>query len=287
VWDSSLAAEIVAHPSVLGGFIFEWQDEWWKSVGTQDFCQIPSPENLVSNNTADMFFDGPYALGGSAGCTYKAHITCGPLTYPVDLYTQDVCGYALGSPPDGYVNEAWFGFHSVEACQGAFLTNNATGVLHHHLTALTPRMALDSVAAVYQGAGNMRTMPTCAEMLPCWQCVTSQSAEEVNSGACNSQCSLQLSGSASPVLNSTNSTFASVAANFTAVVSSGSSFPPNPLPPVVPSNTDTVSSGSSTGGSTHTVGALSSSAPAVTADMAAGASLLALMLVAVLATQQV
>lgn len=72
-WDSSLTAEIVAHSAtVLGGFIFEWADEYWKSEGTQDFCQTPSSFADVADNTASMFNNGAYAQGGSAGCSHKA-----------------------------------------------------------------------------------------------------------------------------------------------------------------------------------------------------------------------
>jgi len=37
-WDARLAKEIDTHPAVLGGFIFEYADEWWKNVETQDHC---------------------------------------------------------------------------------------------------------------------------------------------------------------------------------------------------------------------------------------------------------
>ncbi len=31
-WDEGLTAEIANHPAVLGGFVFEWADEFWKST---------------------------------------------------------------------------------------------------------------------------------------------------------------------------------------------------------------------------------------------------------------
>jgi hypothetical protein len=134
-----------------------------------------------------MYTNGPYASGGSAGCTYKAHITCGN----PDAGFQDICGYYLPSAPDGYVNEAWFGLNRAIDCGDA--VGSGAGATHH-LTALSPRPVVASLTAVYGGPGGAdATQPTCEQMRPCYQCVAQQhSAAEVAGGACNAICSLKL-----------------------------------------------------------------------------------------------
>jgi hypothetical protein len=40
-----------------------------------------------------------YKMGGSAGCTYKAHLSCNN----PDANVHDLCGYFLWGAPDNYV----------------------------------------------------------------------------------------------------------------------------------------------------------------------------------------
>ena len=110
-WASNPASQDHNHThTALGGFIFEWIDEYWKNVETQDFCAVPAAYSDVATATAALIADeatSPYMavlaspVTGSANCTYKAHITC---NNPSN-FIHDVCGYFLDSAPDNYVNE--------------------------------------------------------------------------------------------------------------------------------------------------------------------------------------
>ncbi len=86
-WASSSAAEDRgATHTTLGGFLFEWVDEFWKTVETQEFCETPAPYADVATATASLKSSAstsPYYAKirsdekGSAKCSCKAHITCG------------------------------------------------------------------------------------------------------------------------------------------------------------------------------------------------------------------
>jgi len=224
-WDASLTGEISTAPHTLGGFIFEWHDEYWKSVETEDSCAEPSSIEDLAANTAALLSDresspfyynysdpdGAPKRTGAAKCTYKAHISCGNgnNTY------QDVCGYFLWASPDGYVNEAWFGLNRVTDC-GDMVGSGASA--SHHLTALTPRPALKAITSVYGGAGDVAASQTCEQLRPCWACVTAAGARDTANGACNSECGLLLNH-----VNTDNSTATSStgANNSTATSSTG------------------------------------------------------------------
>lgn len=49
-WDAKLATEIMTHNAVLGGFIFEWADEFWKVRKKEKSSFEPSahPNSLIS-----------------------------------------------------------------------------------------------------------------------------------------------------------------------------------------------------------------------------------------------
>jgi len=178
-WDASLTGEIMTAPHTLGGFLFEWHDEYWKNVETQDFCETPSSVADVAANTAGIELGNAYnKTTNSAGCTYKAHITCGNS----DSTYHDICGYYLESAPDQYVNEAWFGLNGVVDCGDMVGTT-------HHLTALTPRPVIKAITVVYGGEGGAAAVqPTCAQLRPCYQCVTGHTAQEVAAGQCTAVC---------------------------------------------------------------------------------------------------
>lgn len=110
----------------------------------------------------------------------------------------------LSIQKDGYVNEAWFGLNRAIDC-GDHVGEGASA--KHHLTALSPRPVIAALTAVYSGPGGAdAAQPTCAELRPCWQCVTAHSATEVAAGACNDICKLQLGGTITPPPGNGNST---------------------------------------------------------------------------------
>jgi len=197
-WDASLTGEISTAPHTLGGFLFEWHDEFWKNVETQDSCVTPSSVADLAANTAQLLSDpasspffynfsdpeGAPKRTGSAQCTFKAHISC-PNSDPT---YHDVCGYQLWAAPDGYVNEAWFGLNGVQDC-GDMVGSGAAAT--HHLTTLTTRPVIKAITTVYGGAGNVTAFPTCEQLRPCWACVTARSAAETANGACHDECWVQ------------------------------------------------------------------------------------------------
>jgi hypothetical protein len=75
-WDARLAKEIDTHPAVLGGFIFEYADEWWKNVETQDHCTtvgatLPPREEQTIAERLHGFVDSPSIL-----CVLRLLVPC-------------------------------------------------------------------------------------------------------------------------------------------------------------------------------------------------------------------
>lgn len=181
-WDVDLTAEVHGHAHVMGGILMAWQDENWKNQGTQDFCEQPCPKGREAECADPSTELGKtFQMGGSAGCTYKAHVTCSNF----DTTAHDLCGYYLTSAPDNYVNEAWFGLHGVEDCK----TSHADG--SHKLSAIVRRPVVDAMTKAFSGPGGA-TEASCKGLLTCWQCSVYSTEAEVKNGGCNRQCGMRL-----------------------------------------------------------------------------------------------
>lgn len=96
-WNSNLAHLLLNHSSeqklgsVAGGFVMAWVDEQWKTSLNVKGCS-----GMVK--WPDVGFD-------STTCDFKAHADCPSQNISI----PHLCGYPLGSPFDGYVNEGYFG----------------------------------------------------------------------------------------------------------------------------------------------------------------------------------
>lgn len=77
-WNLDLTTEILAATSTLGGILMEWHDEYWKNIGTEDKCVTPCPIDEIEACTdpANPRYADFQLNGGSADCTYKAHVSC-------------------------------------------------------------------------------------------------------------------------------------------------------------------------------------------------------------------
>ena len=181
-WDVALTTEVLAHAHVMGGILMEWHDENWKNQGTQDFCKTPCPKGREAECADPSTELGKtYQMGGSAGCTYKAHVTCSNF----DTTVHDLCGYYLTSAPDNYVNEAWFGLHGVQDCA----ISHADG--SHRLSTIVRRPVVDAITKVFGGAGGS-TEASCDGLKTCWQCAVYNTEADVSAGKCNAQCGMKL-----------------------------------------------------------------------------------------------
>jgi hypothetical protein len=162
-WDAGLAKELLIQRAevggvVVGGFVMAWTDEYWKGYRVQDRCNYPcAPADADECRSARA---SEFLPGGTAGCDFKAHFTCDD----ADAGYHDLCGYALGSAPDGYVNEEWFGITSPLACG---VQGPAGGF---HLDSLTLRPVFFALRALWGGAGVTETS-SCAELLQCHSCL--------------------------------------------------------------------------------------------------------------------
>ena len=177
-WDTDLTRELLGSPICLGGFLFEWEDEPWKNVETQDFCASPCPvDQLAECSDPTTALGAQYVQGGAAGCTYKAHLSCGD----PDPAVVDNCGYFLWGAPDNYVNEGWFGLNGVQDC------GDHVGATHH-LTVLKARQVVQSLTTLWGGAGNAPPPQTCDQIRPCYRCATTKTRDQIVNGECNSVC---------------------------------------------------------------------------------------------------
>lgn len=204
-WDMRLTSEIMGNYMdyggiVWGGFLMAWTDEYWKGVGTQDFCQNPCPDwyahthmhptvcavlrALLNERVVVVYrnvewcknggFDA-YKPGGSAGCTFKAHFTCS--NYNTQYH--DLCGYFLSAAPDNYVNEEWFGITAPIPCYKHDIDGG------HRLDSLYVRSAYLGIQQLWTGTQEVDTkFLTCESLEPCWHCSTSHPMEDLQAGVC-------------------------------------------------------------------------------------------------------
>jgi len=175
-WDTALTKEIEASSTAIGGILMEWHDEYWKNIGTQDKCDEPCPEGKDAECADPSSALHKALLSSSAGCTYKAHVSCPNH----NTLLHDVCGYFLESAPDGYVNEAWFGLHATEDCG----VSTAKG---QRLTALRARPVTVAIASLFSGPNDAQPR-SCDQMKPCWSCTTTNADKDIMAGKCDSVC---------------------------------------------------------------------------------------------------
>lgn len=158
-----------------------WTDEYWKGVGTQDFCQLPCADWNTEWCKSGGF--DAYKPGGSAGCTFKAHFTCS--NYNTQYH--DLCGYFLSAAPDNYVNEEWFGITAPVPCYQHDIDGG------HRLDSLYVRPAYLGIQQLWTGTQQVDTkFTTCDSLYPCWKCSTSYSMDDLNAGACIDICKLRM-----------------------------------------------------------------------------------------------
>jgi len=95
-WDESLSLLLMSSwedRGVLGGYLMSWNDEYWKNQCAVKGCN-PRYTEVGFNPML---------------CEYKGHVDC-PC---IDVSSNCLCGYALESTYDGYVNEGWYGINRV------------------------------------------------------------------------------------------------------------------------------------------------------------------------------
>lgn len=180
-WDGNLTRLILAaSPSaggaVVGSFVMAWVDEYWKNAAVQNMCNHPCPHaDIETCRTLNYSY---YDLGGGAGCRQFSHISCGDY----DSNYHDLCGYMIGSAPDQYCNEAWFGLNAPASC------NVSTGD-GYHLDAITMRPIAVRMMEMW-GVDAVRDVSvSCDAQLPCYKCVMGHTEAEIAGGkVCDVDC---------------------------------------------------------------------------------------------------
>jgi len=182
-WGKNLTQELIrasteAGGVVAGGFIMAWADEYWKNTAVQDMCRTPCPSADIDKcRGADR---AKYSIGGSAACAQFSHITCGD----ANTSYHDLCGYALGSAPDGYVNEAWFGLLQPNTCGvevgGGF-----------RLDVVVPRPITGALAGLWGASISSinSSFSSCQDLKPCYDCLMAHTDEQLaETTACHVAC---------------------------------------------------------------------------------------------------
>lgn len=95
-WNGILSALIKDYwnNGTLGGCLMSWVDEYWKNGYAVKGCAIKFGQPGFSPTL----------------CDYKGHVDC-PAE---DITKNSLCGYALDSTFDRYVNEGWYGINRVK-----------------------------------------------------------------------------------------------------------------------------------------------------------------------------
>ena len=185
LYDGELAGELDDHPASAGGLVFEWSDELWKGGSSPSGCAIPCQEgNLAACSSSSGII--AFQNGGSASCAWHSHIDC-PLA---NASVQALCGYPLGSAPDGYSNEEFFGLAGTRACEAQ---DGLTLVAGHSLDELQLRPAVRALARVWlAGAYSDSAVPansaSCSDLSSCYTCSSTTAVDDLLRGTCTSAC---------------------------------------------------------------------------------------------------
>lgn len=184
-WDVALATEIMeAYPekggALAGGFLMAWTDEFWKGASVQDHCNNPCPveeaDECRNHNVA------AFMPGGTAECSPHAHFTCDNS----DSTYHDLCGYWLYSAPDHYVNEEWFGITEPVRCHKQLPDGG------HNLDTLSLRPVYHAMQKLWRPGFSNTTKhpaaPSCFDLLPCYDCITTFTPKQVTAGFCDNAC---------------------------------------------------------------------------------------------------
>lgn len=99
-----------------------------------------------------------------------------------------VSGYWLAAAPDNYVNEEWFGITAPIRC-GLHKVNPDGVDGGYHLDSLYLRPAYLHLMHLWSGNWEVDTSHTsCAALQPCWHCSITHTIEQLNDGACLTEC---------------------------------------------------------------------------------------------------